>query len=225
MRDLISGVVALSGCALILGFGATGAWSASAEPARVQSADAVTTAAGVIRGRGARVVSTTIARNSPVVITATHNGSSNFIVHFVGGGDKHYVVNEIGRYNGQAVIDRPKRGKYRIAVQADGAWTLKITQPTPNARAKLLPGTLSGRGAKVVAVRTTRNMQPIVTASHQGQSNFIVHLIGYGKLTGTEYVINEIGRYRGQALIDRMPSGTYLVWVQADGAWTLRFAP
>jgi hypothetical protein len=66
-------------------------------------------------------------------------------------------------------------------------------------------------------------MQPVVTGVHRGRSNFIVHLIGYGNLSGTEYVFNEIGRYRGQTLLDSMPRGSYLVWVQADGAWTLRF--
>ena len=66
-------------------------------------------------------------------------------------------------------------------------------------------------------------MQPVVSATHRGQSNFIVRLIGIGSVSGIEYVFNEIGNYRGQTLIDTMPRGNYLLAVEADGYWTIRF--
>jgi hypothetical protein len=69
-------------------------------------------------------------------------------------------------------------------------------------------------------------MQPVVRATHTGQANFIVQLIGYGTVSGTLYLFNEIGRYRGEVLADdEMPTGHYLLYVQADGNWTLRFSP
>ncbi|HEY7732161.1 MAG TPA: hypothetical protein VH950_14865, partial [Gaiellaceae bacterium] len=63
-----------------------------------------------------------------------------------------------------------------------------------------------------------------VTATHRGESNFVVYLVGFGSLSGRELVVNEIGRYRGQALVD-VPRGTLLLWVQADGPWTVGLAP
>ena len=65
-------------------------------------------------------------------------------------------------------------------------------------------------------------MQPIVTGIHRGQSNFIVHLVGLS-FSGEEFLFNEIGNYRGQTLIDDMPRGNYLLAVQADGLWSIRF--
>lgn len=45
-------------------------------------------------------------------------------------------------------------------------------------------------------------------------------------MTGEEYLFNEIGRYHGQTLMmDSLPRGTYLLSVQADGNWTVRFTP
>jgi hypothetical protein len=94
----------------------------------------------------------------------------------------------------------------------------------PSSSAKLIPGSISGTGSRVIQIRTTRHLQPIVTATHRGQSNFIVHLIGFGDTSGEPFVFNEIGNYRGQTLIDDLPKGHYLLYVQADGGtWSLRF--
>ena len=179
-----------------------------------------------IRGRGSRVVAIRLTRNSVLVVTGLHNGESNFIVRLVGPGRDETVFNEIGAYSGQAAVEDVKAGRYRIAVQADDAWTLGFAQPTPPRNAKVIPGTITGHGARVVAVRSTRNMQPIVTASHRGESNFIVSLIGYGTTTGSATLFNEIGNFHGQTLMDdHVPRGPYLLYVRADGPWTIRFTP
>jgi hypothetical protein len=182
------------------------------------------TSAGVIRGSGSRVATISLTRSSPLVITAVHHGESNFIVRLVGP-TTDYVFNEIGSYTGQAAVSDVKKGRYRVAVQADGTWSLTFAQPTPSRAAKLIPGTIRGHGARVIAVRTSRHLQPVVTATHRGKANFIVHLIGYGGTTGEEYLFNEIGNFHGQTLVDDLPKGAYLLYVQADGNWTVSFAP
>jgi hypothetical protein len=68
-------------------------------------------------------------------------------------------------------------------------------------------------------------MQPIVSATHRGEANFIVQMIGYGTTSGQAYLFNEIGNFHGQTLMDDLPRGSYLLYVQADGAWTIRFTP
>lgn len=177
----------------------------------------------VVRGVGKRVVTVNFSKRDPVVVTATHNGSANFIVHLVKGSDTDFLINEIGPFAGQALVEEVTPGRYRVVVDADGGWVLKFAQglvPT-----KRIPGLLSGQGDRVVAVRATSNLQPVVTASHRGRSNFIVHLVGYGRQYGhQDYVFNEIGNFRGQTLLDDVPAGTYYVAVHASGGtWSLRF--
>jgi hypothetical protein len=179
-----------------------------------------------ISGHGSRVVTIRLARNSPLVVTAFHNGQSNFIVQLVGGGTDEGLFNEIGRYSGQTAVADIQAGRYRVAIQADGSWTLGFAQPSPPRAARLIPGAITGNGARVVAIRSTRSMRPIVTATHRGKSNFIVGLIGYGTTTGEANLFNEIGNYRGQTLMSsNLPRGPYLLYVHADGAWTIRFTP
>lgn len=181
----------------------------------------------VLRGHGKVVKSISLKTDTPVVVTGSHNGQANFIVDLVGQGAHEYLFNEIGRYDGQAAIeDQLDPGKYRVAIDADGDWTLKFEQPVPKANAKRLPGKLSGKGARVVPVRTDESMQPVVRGTHSGQANFIVDVIGYGDLSGVVNLFNEIGRFHGEVLADEeLPAGDYLVYVQADGAWTLKFTP
>jgi hypothetical protein len=68
-------------------------------------------------------------------------------------------------------------------------------------------------------------MTPVVKATHNGQANFIVDVVGYGDLNGYVNLFNEIGHVKGEVLADEeLPAGDYLVWVQADGSWTLKFS-
>ncbi len=180
-----------------------------------------------VEGAGQQVKAVRLRTDGPMVVTASHRGQSNFIVDLVprGGGDSENLYNEIGDFKGQALVEDAASGRYRLRVEADGPWTLRLSQPLPSDDAKKLPGRLSGRGAKVVRVRVDRDTQPTVKATHRGDSNFIVDIVGYGdQVSGSENLYNEIGNYRGETLMDELPAGDYLVNVQADGRWSLRFS-
>ncbi len=182
--------------------------------------------AAVIRGVGARVVALRLPATRPLVVSGTHRGSSNFIVDLVPrNGRSTLLFNEIGRFSGQTAVGDAVAGRYRIRVQADGAWVLRFAQPRPSRRARRIIGTFTGRGSRVVQARAARDLQPVVTARHTGRSNFIVELISYRDPSFPTLVFNEIGRYKGQTLIDELEKGSYLLHIEADGAWRLSFRP
>jgi hypothetical protein len=59
----------------------------------------------------------------------THKGDSNFIVHLQDastGSVQEYMVNEIGSLSGSNAFSVPA-GSYILDVEADGPWTIKIT--------------------------------------------------------------------------------------------------
>lgn len=180
----------------------------------------------ILRGSGSRVLSVRVPRKSPLVVGAVSQGSSNFVVKLVGRGTSELLFNEIGRYTGEVAWEDATPGRYRVAVEADGPWTLYVSQPVPSPKVRNLIGTFSGHGSKVLRTRTTRRVQPVLKAAHRGESNFVVKLLGYGNITGGSLLVNEIGSYSGEVLVDdELPVGYYLVAVTADGDWTLRFAP
>jgi hypothetical protein len=175
------------------------------------------------------VLSIRLAADSPLVVTGSHTGSSNFIVDLVGRGPNadtdDNLFNEIGRFFGQTAVSDASSGPYRVSVEADGSWVLRFQQPVSTGNERHILGTVTGRGARVIPVRADHDIQPVATATHRGQANFIVDLIGYGDTSGDDNLFNEIGNFHGQTLVEDLPTGSYLLYVQADGAWTIRFSP
>jgi hypothetical protein len=180
----------------------------------------------VLKGTGARVETVNLSKDSPAVVAALHRGTSNFVLELVSpGGGSELLVNEIGNYSGEVAYADAAAGRYRLRVTADGQWTVTISQPVPKPRDKVVPATFSGRGSDVIKIRAEDDLQPIVDSRHRGQSNFVVYLIGYGDSSGQELLVNEIGNYSGQTLVNNMPAGSYLLSVQADGSWSVKFSP
>src|SRR5947207_4659382 len=104
--------------------------AAQSAPATQTRLSAVVRTATTIRGYGSRVATIRLGSSRPLVATASNSGTSNFIVHLVGP-TTSYLFNEIGPYSGQLAETDVKAGRYRVAVQAEGCWTIAFTQPVP----------------------------------------------------------------------------------------------
>jgi len=101
-----------------------------------------------------------LLESTPLVVAATHDGESNFIVELIPGSTG--LFNEFGRFSGQTAVSDIEADNYRVKIQADGNWTLKLTQPVPKPSDKDLIGTFTGKGAKVIQVQATSTVQPTV---------------------------------------------------------------
>lgn len=98
-----------------------GDWSLTIEPLPQQP-----DAAGGISGHGQVVSGYFQPRASRVPFSFSHDGSSNFAVWvWCAGTSRDLAVNEIGPYQGEAVVDFG-RGPCYWDVEADGNWTIRI---------------------------------------------------------------------------------------------------
>lgn len=177
----------------------------------------------LVEGSGARVVNVNLTDTGPVIVESSHNGGSNYVLRLVGNGLEELLVNEIGSYSGSVAVDDAAPGRYRLSVEADGSWSIRYRQPRPLGGEPALLRTFKGSGPEVIQVRAPEDLQPIITASNSGSSNFVVRLIAYGdEVSGAELLFNEIGPYDGQT-ITNVPSGDYLLAVEAEGSWSVRF--
>jgi len=162
--------------------------------------------------------------DEPVIITLTHDGSSNFIVKPIGkdGDDGFSWVNEIGPFTGTvyqetdalfAPYDK-KNPIVAVEVQADGNWTMDIRKLSAAPRQPIAKG--SGSGMSVIQFPKGSSGFMRMTLTHDGDSNFIVKPIAKSGDVGFS-LVNEIGPYSGTV---RVPSGTKYLWVNANGNWT-----
>ena len=143
------------------------------------------------------------------VLVATYQGDSNFIVTGLKAGERvGGLVNTIGSYEGTVTIDSADQ----LQIKASGTWHLEI-------RSLLRLGTFDkqaeGHGDHVLIFNGSRG---VMTASHDGSSNFIVRAIGK---RGSDGLINEIGVYKGKVPLAAGPS---FIEIHADGNWTLNVA-
>jgi hypothetical protein len=150
-----------------------------------------------------------------VVFDFQHDGSSNFQVKAVNSaGDEEFLVNEIGRYDGEVAIYLPS-DDWRLDITADGSWSAEITQPRFNENdIKPLPASADGehaawfgpfefQGSTEVTFEIKDDSQAAVwLATHEGEKIDLLH--------------NEIGPYQGTALVT--DSGVGLIIVDTDSA-------
>jgi hypothetical protein len=152
---------------------------------------------------------------NPMLLVATQNGSSNFIVEGLDANNTTtaILVNEIGSVS----VTRPynfqgSTGSVNFKITADGSWTLAFNDLST---ARTFGSTISGKGDGVVEYTGGVG---IGTFTNQGSSNFIVEEYSpSGSLLGID--VNEIGNWSGTGTIS---SGPVFLNVQSDGTWSIR---
>jgi hypothetical protein len=145
-------------------------------------------------------------------VSFTHNGARNFAVWAYGEGEnKELLVNTVGAYQGVRWLPP---GSYTMEIDADGAWTMTITQMALDQTAT---GARQGAGDDVSGVFQAERGRAAYTFAHEGERNFAVWLRCE---SGDDLLINEIGPVQAEAVVST--SDELCFWdVNADGPWTI----
>jgi len=183
-------------------------------------------APSALNGTGPVASEIQISGTTPLVATASYEGSGTFAVRLVpaGGGAAETLFQRVGRYSGQTLLARPRPGRYRVSVDAAGRWSLRLAQPQPSATAAMVPGRFSGTGSRVIAVQAAQALHARVAGSHPAGVSFTVALVSYAGAAPELKLFQKTGPFQGQTVTD-IAAGPYLMRVQADGAWSVVFTP
>ncbi|KQO97682.1 hypothetical protein ASF30_14840 [Leifsonia sp. Leaf264] len=146
------------------------------------------------------------------VVTATHDGSSNFAISVLDATNQStgdLLVNTIGAYSGTTAygFNAIAQG-VNLEVKADGNWSITIA-PISSAPA-LAP---SGAGDAVFLYDGEASTAAI---THDGAANFVVSE-ETGDALSMGLLVNEIGPYSGTVPLSGGPS---VIDIRADGNWT-----
>ncbi len=154
------------------------------------------------------------------VFTMQNSGQSNFIVHLLNssGNTVEGLANVIGSFSGSQAVKISVQGSYLLNVDSDGPWTITITQPRTTSAPS--SANLSGRGPEATAFFSLSSGLHMFAFTHDGSSNFIVHLLDKNG-NSVESLVNEIGAYSGSKA-EYISSGIYLLNVEADGNWAVQ---
>ena len=195
--------------------------SASTAPAITAAAPANTAAAQVFSGSGGDRY--TVDRSSGGTrarkVLTLRIEQLYCPLHDSGGARGVSIANEIGATQGTIVDDVSPPGRYAVNVQADGAWTIEVSQPRPTS-GQPVPAKFTGRGPSVIGpLKGTTALR--VSMVHDGTSNFIVTPF---KLTGRDGgLANEIGPFTGTQ--SYRATGVFYIRIIADGNWSIDMQP
>jgi len=149
------------------------------------------------------------------IITASHNGSSNFVLTVLDSGNamSELPVNAIGSYEGTTAygMDELSEEAAALEIVADGDWEITVAPVTS------APEFSDSQAAQGDGVFLYTGGPATWAVSHTGEANFAVVYVSES-LFGWELLVNEIGPYEGTVAVT---SGPGVVIVTADGEWSL----
>ena len=191
--------------------------TASPAPSESESVEPTPTPAPTVEsvtyeGSGTKILKIDKPEPGVVLITMTHDGSSNFAVWSLDGNleQMDLLVNTIGNYKGTTVLDlNDGEETARLDISADGNWTVTLS---PLASAKRFTGSAEGTSDDVLIYEGPVG---VATLTHKGDSNFAVW---FYSTSSSDLAANEIGNYSGEAVI---PEGPTLVEVETEGKWSI----
>jgi hypothetical protein len=149
------------------------------------------------------------------IITASHNGSSNFALSVLDSGNamSELPVNVIGSYEGTTAygMDELSEDAAALEIVADGDWEITVAPVTD------APEFSESQAAQGDGVYLYTGGPATWALSHDGESNFAIVYVS-DSFFGSELLVNEIGPYEGSVAVT---SGPGVVIVIADGEWSL----
>lgn len=174
------------------------------------------------QGRGKDITDDFKTNSDFVIVKMSHHGSSNFIVYLknaISGNPEELLVNEIGRYNGSRAV-LVDTDRHFLDIEADGSWTMEVTDPGYLPQRKSPPYTFNGNGPDTPAVFFLERGRADFNLQHSGESNFIVQLFDVSRSRPEESLANEIGSWQGTESVS-VPGGWYMLDIDADGGWSI----
>ena len=196
-----------------------------AAPAPTQPAPPQSTGEQTVSGQSTKVSDPVTLKKGLAVFRMVHtNGDRNFIVHLVDmtGKDIEFLANEIGPVDMSAAGEVPADGQYLIEVDADGSWTVTITQPRGTYSPPPATQTFSGKGPTVTQLFSLKAGAARFQMEHKnGDSNFIVHLIDANTGRTVDFLANEIGPANLSTIENIRANGVFVLEIDADGDWNV----
>ena len=162
------------------------------------------------------ILNTALPKGMAYKVTFTYGGKGNFIVNFITDERTELLVNSIGSYAGTTLLsdgsDAVPLGIFDI--RAEGNWTITVSTVT-----NLSTNSVTSIGDKVSGVFNLPGTGTTVSINNTGISNFIVWA-HYSDGT-SQLLVNNIGAYSGQAVLNNPKKTNCYLEVKSDGQWTV----
>ena len=177
----------------------------------------------LLRGAGPATERIALAEGRPLVVAADVPRGGRFLAEVAATGIRLVLFDEPAPVTGEVAVPGRGPGPVEITVETRARWALEVSQPVPTESDAELPGSVSGRGKAVVAVRVPAVSPAHVRVAHRGDGRFSAWLFPYDEFADGRVLAEGSGRMSRTVSIVEPLEGSYLLGVWATGRWTLRF--
>lgn len=194
-----------------------------------QTTEVVTGTAGELTVSGSGSEQTTSVRLGSRLTIASYEhrpADGEFTAQLVerGNPDNAILLNVAGDSTGRTAFGLSE-GVYRLDIEADGDWTVSVTQPETadiEASAEPLPTIQDGSGSDVRGPFELDGPTD-VTAVYSGNDDFNVEMLDRGGRSVAPNLFDETGSFSGEATLDHRGYGWFDVTTTGD--WSLDIEP
>lgn len=164
-----------------------------------------------LNGSGDSVVDLSLSALS--VLTISASGKSNFaIIANTKTGNPDLMVNVIGAYEGQRALPP---GDYQLEIKATGTWSIIATQMS---RDTSTDAEVAGTGDAIRGLFVPPANRQAYHFTHDGKGNFAV-IVQCD--TTRDLVVNKIGVYEGDNIVNYSGAQACYWDIHANGAWAI----
>lgn len=175
-----------------------------------------------LRGHGNQATARFSLQEGLVVPIITHNGRSNVKMFLLdsNGVEKELIVNEIGPIDMIRAFPLKASGQYLVKVEADGDWTLTLTEPRPSA-APAAPQSFQGSGTRLSGFFALPGGLVTVQGTYQmADRNRVIIRLRNANGQIVEQIANQVENFNGSTAV-RTDPGIYFFEMFGAGNWSV----
>ncbi|MEM4781251.1 MAG: hypothetical protein QXG03_06810 [Halalkalicoccus sp.] len=166
-------------------------------------------------GEGSEETDPFALRSGFTAVEFEHGGSGRFAVDLGSAGTNELLINADGPVEGSTGVGVDD-GEYTLSIEADGAWSLVVSQPSAS-DPTALPASFDGETATHLGPFAFDGERSLA-GSHEGSGRFLVEVLDEaGDLV--ERAIDDVGEIETTATVEH--DGVCWIVLEADGEWSL----
>jgi hypothetical protein len=177
-----------------------------------------------LEGTGRRRERLVFETATQLVMDVVSRGRGRFVATASASWGEALLFDTDGPVNGEITVPGVSGEPLLVDVRTKRAWQIEVTQPTPSDDDPLITSEFSGRRPRAIPVQVGPTPPRSLHVVYPRKGRFEAWAHPYEEYVVGTLLVDARGPLDRSFPITQALSGSFLVWVRADGPWRIRFA-
>jgi hypothetical protein len=177
----------------------------------------------VLEGKGPRREPLVFETATQLVLDVVSRGRGRFVLTASASWGEALLFDTEGPVNGEMTVPGVSGEPIIVDVRTKRAWQIEVAQPVPSEDDPLITSEFSGRRPRAIPVQVGSTPPRSLRVVYPGKGRFEAWAHPYEEYVVGTILVDARGPLDRTFPITQPLSGSFLVWVRADGPWRIRF--